>query len=196
MLKINLKIVHQGIPFIFSAEIEQGKPHTFEIGEEQLADKLFFLLSGLKPLPPQQSLLQTMRYQHPDIVVPKGIDEISDSLDIVNFSRSSLNNVLAIGDPTMFLSKGTSVYKNVYTVLRARDTKVDAKQKTDEVIKHYQLDPKSKLKNLSDNQLLALSLARSHFRVPKFIIVNKLYFLKNLEINFDKWKDSYVVVII
>ena len=199
MLELALTIEHLGTDFKFNANIEQGKPHTFQVGEEQLGDKLFYALCGVEPLPPQKELLEVLRYKHEQPKISNKLMGIIDTLDQVDFSHTPSNNVLALGCQNMFLSPRTTVEKNIYQVLRARYSRQESKQKAQEILEHYStkgLFAKQKLRNLTFEQLYKLSLARAYFREPKLVVINKLHFLKQLEIDYTQWKDCYLIIII
>jgi len=105
------------------------------------------------------------------------------------------DEVLALGDTTMFL-RGRSVRHNIYKVLRLRTNRADAKQKTDEVISMFGLNPKTKVKKLSEGELLSLALARSYFRTPELVVIKKFGgYLERLDVDTKKWSESFVVVI-
>lgn len=137
MLKIDISFRHNGELFAFKVEIEEGGRHIIEVGERMLADKLFFVLCGLD----------------------KEFDGVMKGAD---WSHTKANNILALGDSSMFL-KG-SVQKNIYKALRTRMKRAEAKQKTQEVINIYNIDESSTLMNIA--------LARAHFRDIKLIVAN------------------------
>jgi len=198
MLKVNLEVEHHGTLFTFTAEVQKGIPHTFEIGETQLADKLFHTLCGLtKSKNPQENPEKTPKEITKKYPPPIKTLALIDTDNQLNLSKSPENNILALGDPTMFLAPSSSIKKNIYRALRSRHSRPDSKQKTSELLSTYfpNTSPKTKLKTLDSNQLLTLSLARSHYRTPKLIIINKLHFLKSLEINLSLWKNCYILTI-
>jgi len=194
MLKLNMTIMHQGISFNFETEVQKDTPHTFEVGEEQLGDKLFYILCGVETPPTPQSFLETTRVLPTKFKHPCTIADIVDTLEQVDRSPSESNNVLALGDPGMFV-KGT-VQKNIYAAIRARFSKEKAKEMTLETLSKFStLDPKAKLKTLTNEQLYILAQARSSHRTPKLIVINKLHFLKEIEIDHTQWQDAYIVVV-
>lgn len=129
----------------FKAEVKCGIPHIFEVGERILADKLFYILTGL-----------SKEYQG------------SIETDDIDFSHSADNTVLALGDATMFIN-GT-VKKNLHKALKLR--RKDFKEKTIEALETYNLDGNKKIKHLSDEELLRLSLARAHYRKIDLIVAH------------------------
>jgi ABC-type iron transport system FetAB ATPase subunit len=158
--------------FIFNIEIKKGEPYTFEVGEKELADRLFYVLCKLDT-----------NYD----------GTIGDPDNEIDFSNTPQNNVLALGDRTLFIN-GT-IYRNIYLPLRARHNRAEAKQKTQEIIKTYNLNPKQKMKTLSDDEILTLALARAHFREPKLVIINRVesYITPETEIDYSRWSDSYII---
>jgi len=167
LLSIDITFTFKDTEFSFKAEIELNKPYTFEIGETALTDKLFWVLVGLDK-------------SYKGKINGEGIC----------FNPSSWNNVLALGDKTMFV-RG-SVYKNIYKALRVRANKKAALERTEQVIDHYDLRHLSKLniKLLTQEELLRVAVARAHFRKIALIVA------KECEIDFSKWKDSYIIKII
>jgi len=163
LMKINIKIGDCE----FTATVERGVPHIFEVGEPILADKLFYALIGLNK----------------DF---EGGVEAGD----VNFSRTPANTVLALGDKSMFL-KGI-VKRNLHKALKLRHR--DYKEKAQEVSGKFELDPSTKIKNLSPKELLNLALARAHFRKVDLVVINRCEtYLSDLEI--PEFESTYTLVI-
>jgi ABC-type transport system involved in cytochrome bd biosynthesis fused ATPase/permease subunit len=156
MLAINVAFVLNGLSFSFSADIPEGGRHVFAVGERVLADKLFYVLCGLDR----------------DYSGKISCDDAAGKR--VDFSKSKRNNVLAIGDRTMFIS-GT-VRHNIYRAMRARTARKTARERTEEVIKLYKLGDIAGLpiKNFmhSTDTLLRVALARAHFREASLIVAN------------------------
>ena len=142
MIKIDISFNHDNMPFVFTAEVVEGKRHVFEIGERMLADKLFYVLVGLDK-------------------------NYKGTITGADWSQSETNNVLALGDKTMFVN-GT-VRKNIYKALRTRMKIKQAKQKTEEVINFYKLKPDDQI---NDDNMLPVAIARAHFREVKLIVAN------------------------
>jgi len=153
----------------FKAEVERGKPHTFTVGEPALADKLFWVICGL---------------DHGYTGTIKG--------EGVSFGPTAWNNVLALGDSTMFV-RG-SVRKNIYKALRIRSDRKTAKERTEEVIEKYGLQVLAglKVKLLSDDELMTVSLARAHFRKIALVICKKT---DGKEIDLQKFRDAYIIYV-
>lgn len=107
---------------------------------------------------------------------------------------SLCDNVLALGDSTMFL-RGLSVRHNIYKVLRFRNNRKTAKKKTTEALKIYKLNPKTKIKHLSPAELLNVALARAHFRKPELVVVKKYGYLADIDVDLSRWGDVFIVVI-
>ena len=170
MLVIDISFKLRDLDFVFKANTKRGEVYTFEIGEPILADKLFWVLCGLDPF-------------------YKGSIEGEG----VCFNMSTWNNVLALGDTSMFV-RGT-VRRNIYKAIRVRCDKQTAKTRTEEVIALYGLEVLAglKVKLLSPEELLNVSLARAHYRDIALVL------FKNLgakhEIDLSKFKDAYIIKI-
>ena len=169
MFNIDIAFKHNDIDFKFQANIARGKPHTFEVGEQMLADKLFWVLCGLDK-------------NYTGTIEGEGI----------SFAASSFNNVLALGDKTMYI-RG-SAERNIYKALRVRAKRKLAKERTEQVIKLYNLERLAKfnIKLLEDDELLTVSLARAHFRKIRLVIFKNL---NNIEIDLSKFKTEYIITI-
>ena len=168
MLEIDIKIKHNNMEFPFKASVKRGEIFTFAVGEEIMRDKLFWALCGINK-------------DYTGEIKGEGIC----------FNSSTFNNVLAIGDRSMFI-RG-SVTRNIYKALRVRADKQTAKSRTDEVIKLYGLERLSKLnvKLLDDNELLTVALARAHFRKIGLVVFKKLE--EHGEIDLSKFSDAYII---
>jgi ABC-type taurine transport system ATPase subunit len=165
--RIDIKFRFKDLDFEFKADTELGKPYNFDIGEPVLADKLFGVLAGL------------------DLDFSGTINGNG-----VCFNASERNNVLALGDNSMFI-KG-SVRKNIYKTLRIRTDRKTAKQRTEEVIRLYNLENSADLNinRLNGDELLKVSLARAHFREVRLVII------KNYPaIDLSKWRQAYIITI-
>jgi ABC-type nitrate/sulfonate/bicarbonate transport system ATPase subunit len=156
--------------FDFTDLVERGKPYTYNVGERALADKLFWVLCGL-----DAGYTGTI------------------SGDGLCFNRSSFNNVLALGDRTMFI-RG-SVRRNIYKALRLRTDKKTAMARTDEVIGLYNLRKLEtfNVKLLTGEELITVALARAHFRKIGLVVFNKVS--TNVEIDLQKFSDAYIITI-
>jgi len=167
MLTIDIKFKLREIDFEFKAEVKPGETHTFNVGEESLADKLFWVLCGLD-----------RKYEGK--VEGEG----------VCFNASTWNNVLALGDVTMFI--GGTIRRNIYKALRVRANRKTAKQRTEEVIRLYDLQVLAglKTKHLSDEELLHVAIARAHFRKIALVVVKDK---KSYNIDYTKWPDAYIL---
>ena len=170
MLKIDIAFRLNDIDFTFKADVKRGEVYTFNAGEPILADKLFWVLCGLDK-------------NYKGTIEGEGIC----------FNASTFNNVLALGDRTMFI-RG-SVERNIYKALRVRAGRKTALQRTQEVIGLYNLQKLAKLniKLLEDEELLTVALARAHFRKIGLLVYKKLG--NNAEFDFTKFADSYILVI-
>ena len=115
MLAIDIKFKLKDMDFEFKADVKRGVPYKFEVGERILGDKLFWVLCGLDRA-------------YTGTIEGEGIC----------FNASSWNNVLALGDRSMFI-RGT-VRRNIYKALRTRVNRKTAKSRTEEVIKLYNLE--------------------------------------------------------
>ena len=169
MLSIDIKFKLREIDFEFKTVVQRGEPYTFNVGEESLADKLFWVLCGLD-----------------------GKYEGKIEGEGVCFNASTWNNVLALGDVTMFI-RGT-IRRNIYKALRVRADRKTAKQRTEEVIKLYGLEVLAGLrtKYLSDEELLRVAIARAHFRKIAFVVVKDK---ESYQIDCTKWPDAYIIKI-
>ena len=107
-------------------------------------------------------------------------------------------NILALGDKTMFI-RG-SVSRNIYKALRFRSNKKTARSQLETALDEYSLRDiaQRNIKQLSDEQLFAVALARSHFRTADLLVVKKIggYIKKETKINFEKWPDAYIIEIV
>jgi len=170
LLLINIKFKFKDLDLEFKADIERNKPYTFEIGEEMLSDKLFWILVGLDK-------------NYEGEITGEG----------VCLNASSWNNVLALGDKGMFI-RGT-VYKNIYKALRVRSKRAEAKNRALEVIKLYNLELLSSIKIhlLTDEELLRVATARAHYRKIALVVAKSKEIGK---IDFTKWQDSYIIKIV
>jgi ABC-type lipopolysaccharide export system ATPase subunit len=177
MLKIDISFKFKDLDFSFKADINRGEPYIFEVGERALADKLFWVLCGL-----DKGYTGTIQGEG------------------VCFNASTWNNVLALGDRTMFL-RG-SVQRNIYKALRVRSNRKISLERTEEVIKLYNLEHlrKMSISLLEDDEIFAVSLARVHYRKIALIVYNSplcnvgvtecVGGFKNL---LPKYKDAYIV---
>ena len=170
MLFIDIKFTLKDLEYPFSASVRRGEVHTFDVGEASLADKLFWVLCGLDPI-------------YSGKIDGEGLC----------FNASSWNNILALGDRSMFI-RG-SVRRNIYKALRIRANKETARQRTEEVIKLYGLEKLSKFKIslLDDEELINVAQARAHYRKIGLVVFKKLSL--NAEIDLAKFRDSYIIVI-
>ena len=169
MLNIDIKFKFRDLDFEFTAQVKRGEPYTFNVGEQSLADKLFWVLCGLDA-------------KYEGKIEGEGIC----------FNASTWNNVLALGDTTMFIS-GT-IRRNIYKAIRVRNDRKTAKQLTEEVIKLYGLEVLAGLKvhYLSDEELLRVSIARAHFRKIGLVIIKER---DGYNIDCTKWPDAYIIKI-
>jgi len=112
--------------------------------------------------------------------------------------RKSGIDVLAIGDRTMFLPRKT-LSKNIYLSLRLRHSREEASARTKDLLDMYGLDEfaNDRVKTLSDEKLLALALARSHFRVPGLVVINRCGGYLSHEDDFDlsRYGNAFIVEI-
>ena len=182
MLTIDIKFKLREIDFEFKAQIKRGESHTFKVDEESLADKLFWILCGLDT-------------KYEGKIEGEG----------VSWGASTWNNVLALGDTSMFIS-GTA-RRNIYKAIRVRADRKTAKQRTEEVIRLYGLEVLAGLKTkyLSDEELLRVAIARAHFRKIGLVIVKGKDFCEIdcsthneeqrflLENCYAKWPDAYIL---
>ena len=181
MLLIDIAFKHREIDFKFNAIVQRTKPesdleankqriHTFTIGEPALADKLFWVLCGL-----DKNFTGTINGEG------------------ICFNSSSFNNVLAIGDRSMFVH-GT-IERNIYKALRTRTDKKTAKQRTQEVLRLYDIERLAKLKpiHLEDDELVTVAFARAHFRKIGLVVYKKMS--QTTEIDLRKFNDAYIIVI-
>jgi len=167
LLSIDIKFTIEDTEFPFEAEIKPGNQHTFTVGDPAVMDKLFWVLVGLDK-----------NYQ----------GEIRG--EGICFKASSWNNVLALGDRSMFIS-GT-VYKNIYKAMRVRANRTTSRQRTEEVIEKYDLQLLSKMniKLLTEEELMRIAVARAHFRKIALVVA------KQCETqDFTKWPDAYIIKI-
>lgn len=169
MLTIDISFKLNDIDFNFKTEVKRGEVYTFNAGEPILADKLFWVLCGLDK-------------NYEGEVKGEGIC----------FNPSTFNNVLALGDKTMFI-RG-SVERNIYKALRVRAKPKIAKVRTQEVIELYKLKKLAKLniKLLEDGELMTVALARAHFRQIGLVVLKKL---QDTQIDFTKFGDAYIIII-
>ena len=152
MLVVNLSFKHLGEQYSFNLQLKCGEVHKFEVGERMLADKLFWCLCGLD-------------------------GDCQYKINVSGQNISFKNDILALGDGTMFLDR--SVDKNVYKALRVRHKRKEARQKTSEVMKIYELE-----------SALDVAIARAHFRNFKLLIVNCFdTYIQNSAQYFDKRKN-------
>ena len=170
MLNIDIKIKHLDIEFPFKANIKRGEVFEFPVGEPILRDKLFWILCGLKS-------------DFEGEIKGEGIC----------FNASVFNNVLALGDRSMFI-RG-DVTRNIYKALRVRADRKTAKARTQEVIGLYDLEKLAKLKidYLEDDELLVVSLARAHYRQIGLVVWKKVD--ETAKIDLSKFKESYILVV-
>ena len=129
-------------------------------------------------------------------VIDVGEEQFADRLFAVLCGLEDIkfsDDVLGLGDKTMFVN-GT-IYKNIYKVLRIRFPRKESKEKTEQVIELYKLDGKKKIKSLSDSELYEVALARSYYRQPELVVINKNGYLSDVEIDVSRWDDCYVVCI-
>ncbi|MCL2755891.1 MAG: hypothetical protein FWE45_02450 [Firmicutes bacterium] len=163
--------------FTFDALVKKGDPYIFEIGEEQLIDKIFYKLCGLDNI---------------------GVEFACVVADQLDFSKSSSNNILALGDSGMFLPNKT-VGANLYKAYRARMKKIDAMRKVIEVLDIYGLSDIAnvKIKKLDEGRLIDVALARAHVRNPLLVVVKRVggYISCQTEIDFTKFEQSYIIEI-
>lgn len=174
MLSINISFNHNGLDFTFNDEIEQGKPHTFKVGEQSLADKLFWVLVGL------------------DKDYKGSIDG-----DGICFNASTWNNVLALGDNSMFLPRST-IRHNIYKALRVRADRKAAKVRTEEIIELYNLHVLAGLKPhyLTDEELTNVALARAHYREIRLVVIKGNDAEQVTKIALQKWPEAYIIEVI
>ena len=175
MLTINLAFKFRNLDFKFEATVRRGEVHNFEkqypdLFEPALRDKLFWVLCGLD----------------------RGYTGKIEGEGLC-FNASSFNNVLAIGDRSMFV-RG-SVRRNIYKALRLRADRKTAQKRTDEVIELYNLKKLENLnvKLLEDGELVTVALARAHFRRIGLVIYKGA--LEYVEILLQKYKDAYIIVV-
>ena len=76
-----------------------------------------------------------------------------------------------------------------------RAKREEAKQRTEEIIEKYDMQVLAGLnvKLLSDQERLAVAIARAHFRKIGFVVIKNL---EKLEIDLSKWTDAYIVQIV
>ena len=173
MLSLNISFKHNGEMFTFTANIPLGTKHIFEIGERILADKLFYVLAGLD-------------------------NDYQGTMTGADWSHSKDNNVLALGDKSMFIYG--SVHRNIYRALRVRANRKTAKAQTREVVEYYELDADA---SVTGGNMLQVALARSHFRDVKMIVLNCFEtYIKSADEYFEKrknhlpeMKDVYIIEI-
>ena len=186
-MNINLKFKFRGAEYTFQKEVVTGEVATFEIGEESLADKLFAILSGL------------------DNGFCEGVWEGTPHKEI-NFMQSKYNNVLALGEGSMF-GRG-DIKKNLYRAYRLRADKVvaaaqlAAQGEIPQVKAILDLKPK----NLDSAQMLDFALARAYHRNVKLVVMNcvtgYLCDLTTEKINclenelFTKFPNCYIIKIV
>ena len=150
--------------------LQPGVPHRLNINEPILADRIFALLCGLS-----------------------NDGEVSFEPNVVNYSSSVANNVLALGDSSMFV-RG-SVKKNLRKALRARiHDKAQVNKKIQELCHAYNLSPSDKV---TDSNKLAVALARSSIREPKLVVIKRIggYVNVDTEIDYSRWTGAYVIEI-
>jgi len=158
MFNLGVTIYHNGEKFSFSADIKRGEIFSFDIGEKVLADKLFYCLVGL------EKCENFEEYK-------KCCEEVG-----VNLGFNKGSNILALGDNSMFLN--SSVYKNIYRVIRVRSGRKRAKEMTKEILELYGLEGRENIcLNKGDKEsgkeiLLKTAVARSCFRDIRLVIVN------------------------
>ncbi|MCL2846414.1 MAG: hypothetical protein FWE38_01865 [Firmicutes bacterium] len=159
MMNIKLSFTHMGTPFDFDIVLEAGVPYRLEIGEAMLCTRVFECLVGLD---------KNCVYEH-------GFD----------VSRSPSNNVLALGDKTMFI-RGDA-YRNVYKALRTRFKRKVAKQHAGRIIAEY--NPQTPLE---------VALARASMRDVKLVVVNRVsgYIGEDDVIAFTKFNEAYIIEVI
>jgi len=164
MLLIDIAFRFKDLDFTFSATVRRGEVHDFATGEPALADKLFWVLCGLDQ-------------DYTGKIDGEGIC----------FNASSWNNVLALGDRSMFI-RG-SVRRNIYKALRIRADKKTARARTEEVIKLYNLERIAgfNINLLEDNELTTVAMARAHYRKIGLVVC------KNVEIDLTRFKDAYII---
>jgi len=169
VLLIDINFKFKDLDFNFSATVKRGETYTFNVGEVALADKLFWVLAGLD----------------------KGYTGKIDGEGIC-YSASSWNNVLALGDRSMFI-RG-SVKKNIYKALRIRANKKTARERTQEVLTLYGLKKfeKFNINLLEDDELIIVALARAHYRKIGLVVYKKI----NAKIDLSKFNDAYIIEII
>jgi len=171
MLNIDISFKLNDIDFAFNTQVKRGDVYTFEVGEPILADKLLWVLTGLD----------------------KGYSGKIEG-EGVCWNASSWNNVLALGDPTMFV-RG-SVRRNIYKALRVRADKKTAMARTEEIIEKYGLQVLAGLnvKLLSDEELLRVAVARADYRKIALVVWKKS--ADAGEIDLSKWADAYILTIV
>jgi len=170
MLAIDIKFKLKDMDFEFKADVKRGVPYKFEVGERILGDKLFWVLCGLD----------------------RGYEGKIEG-EGLSFNASSFNNILALGDRSMFV-RG-NVRRNIYKALRVRAHRKIAKARTEEVIKLYHLERIESFKTdlLDDKELLNVALARAHYRKIGLVVFNKA--AAPVEIELTKFSDAYIVIV-
>lgn len=174
MLKIDISFKIKELTFTFNEDIAMGSVFKFDVGVDYIAAKLFDVLTGLDD-------------DYNGMIV--------DTDEVVNRSHSALNNVLALGNRTMFV-RG-SVRRNIYKALRARNKRAQAKVLTEELITTRGLldIADTAVKSLSNADLLRVAVSRAHFRDVRLIVVNRCetYIAKTDEIQLPNSAVAYII---